>query len=213
MYFDNHSEHVEMFLDPSIQLSQSQGVVLFAHIAKSEFARRPDGLRPTCARPLSIVDIKDGLQADDEAAAAAQSASVEAPVPKVAGLCLGSMEKPAPKAKKGPGKRNPNLLALTASPDDFEHEHQGGHSMRNMVEDAKSESRQSETSKHSKGQDEALDEEMQKVAQVHCAGPGTSAKCLKNLTAERFLLIPNDPAQAKKHNQSNSTTLSGVGCV
>ena len=99
MYFDNHSEHKELFLDPTIQLSQSQGTNLFAHIAKSEFASRPDGLRPTCARPSTVEEIKEYLQPEVDLPADSAVESVAGPVPKVAGLQLGSMQKAAAKVK------------------------------------------------------------------------------------------------------------------
>ena len=54
IYIDNFSQHTEFFLDPTIQIHQSQGGNLFAHIAKSEFASRPDGLKPSSSRPQSL---------------------------------------------------------------------------------------------------------------------------------------------------------------
>ncbi len=219
MYFDNHSEHKELFLDPTIQLSQSQGTNLFAHIAKSEFASRPDGLRPTCARPSTVEEIKEYLQPEVEVPADSAVESVAGPVPKVAGLQLGSMQKAAAKVKnrtsavttsqkKGPSQ---NLLALG---DENENGLEPGPTT--SLEDMRSESRMSDTSKQSKEKDlkeGSLDEEMQKVADVHRSGPGTGVKSLAGLVPERFLHQPEDQAAAKKHQYSLSSALSGVRCL
>ena len=217
LYFDNHSEHKELFLDPTIQLSQSQGTNLFAHIARSEFASRPDGLRPTCTRPPSVEEIKEHFQAAEvEAPVTPIVESVGGAVPKVAGLQLGSMQRPSAKAKTRAGaQKRAATQSLLALGDGQDSDVPPAPPLEDLS--LRSESRMSETSKQSKEKDleeGALDDDMQKVADVHVGGPGTSVKSLAGLVPERFLQQrPADPEAAKKHQYSLSSALTGVRCL
>lgn len=197
VYFDSFSEHKEFFLDPSIQLSQSQGGTLFAHIAKSEFASRPDGLKPTSLRPPTLDDIKDGQWEEEEVPSAASSLLPA----KVPGLALGTMVKPGVKTKKPATNKRLGggvgpILAL-----------EGGSAPEAIEDQAVSESRNSEGSKQSKDKD-PLDEEMRQVADVHLqSGSGSSVKSLALLVPARFLMP--DEGSTK---YGTSSTLQGVGC-
>jgi len=58
IYFNNVSTHSETFLDAAFQLSQQQGAAMFAHIASTEIESRPDGLKPSSARPPTLSDLE-----------------------------------------------------------------------------------------------------------------------------------------------------------
>ena len=155
----------------------------------------------------ALEDMKGRLQ-DEADEGLSPDIPVGVPAPKVAGLQLGSMGKPAGKVKKSAAPKrgaptgSASLLALEA----------GGDDDKSDADPAVSESRHSGFSKGSKiGDgigDGCLDEEMQEVANVHLKH-GTRSKSLELLTAERFL-IPDKTAKSKYGCSAVITGVAGL---
>ena len=193
IYYDSDSRLHEIFLDPSTQLVQGQGLSCFRSIAKKEMENRGDGLKPLSSRPLNLQEMleKKVEEVTDETTLAPAPAFA----PKVAGVAFGTMAKVQPKR----ASKRPNAPTHVESLDAPE-------PLPALEDGAQSESRFSETSKSKKGKADGLDEEMQQVASAHLAThSGSSVKSLQMLQPEKFLFQESDQKYAA------SSTLKGAG--